>query len=254
MLACPARSTRSRCYGRRRVDEGSAVRGSGRRDAAGQAGRRADRRRRAGAGGGLRAHGRGLGRARAGRRRAAADGGGDGCCTRSSRRRSSPSASTTATTPRSRELDIPAVPVVFAKWSNALTGHEAPIVDPPARRRARTSRARSRWCSGAASTGRGEDEARRRSAGSRRSTTCPAAAPSWRRRCASSRWARASTRSRRSGPAIARADGVDLADIDIDDRGLGRADAVVEHAQPDLPVGGADRVLLAGHDAGGRAT
>ena len=69
------------------------------------------------------------------------------------------------------------------------------------RRHGRTTRVRSPRCWGAMSTGRMRPRRGRRWAASRHSTMSPAGAPSWRRRFASSRSARASIRSRRWGPA-----------------------------------------------------
>ena len=96
------------------------------------------------------------------------------------------------------ELDIPPVPVVFAKWPSSLIARGAdrgsPRGEPPGLRGRGGGDPRA-----ATSTGRTPTRPAPPSAASRSSTTSPAAARSWRRRFASSRSARASTRSRRWG-------------------------------------------------------
>jgi 2-keto-4-pentenoate hydratase/2-oxohepta-3-ene-1,7-dioic acid hydratase in catechol pathway len=112
------------------------------------------------------------------------------------------------------ELDIPSVPVVFAKWSNALTGHEAPIVIPREETRP-DFEGEVAVVLGRRVYRAGEDEARRSVGGISVMHDV------------SGRRAQLETPLRQFtlgksfdtfapfGPAIARADGVDLADIDI---------------------------------------
>ncbi len=104
------------------------------------------------------------------------------------------------------KLELPDVPVVFAKFPSALVGPGAAIVIP-------REETRPDWEGEVAVViGRRTYRADElgpatRSAGSRSCTTSPAAARSSKPLCASSRWARASTPSRRSARAWPRLTG-----------------------------------------------
>ena len=245
------RSTRSRCCGRSRADEGGAVRRPGGRRQAGQARGRGGVD--AGPAGprGLRAQRRGLAADRRGRRPRASAPRRCGCCT--------------PPCPQA-DGDRPQLPRprrgVGARHPCRAGGvrQVADVADRPprsrswsrARRRGPTTRARWRWCSAATSTARTRDQARAAVGGITAFHDV------------SGRRAQLETPLRQftlgksfdtfapMGPCVASADGVDLDRHRHRHVGQRRAAAVVQHPQPDLLDRRADRVPVEGDDAGGR--
>ena len=112
------------------------------------------------------------------------------------------------------ELDLPEVPVIFAKWTTSLIGHGETIVIPREETRPDYEGELAVVIGEPVYRATGAAARARPSAPTPASTTSRAAARSSRRRCGSSPTARASTRSGRSGPWLVDAEGVDLGALD----------------------------------------